>query len=74
MKDLSIEVKNSIANFQASINELAATMKVIMMALGKSPQEGGASKCKGKEKVLEPKPDAGERNAQKVDEFISKME
>ena len=63
LKDLSTKVKDSIAAFQSGVNKLAATEKVTMMALGKSPQECGASKCYGKEKVSKPRPNAGERNA-----------
>ena len=66
LKDLSTEVKDSIATLQSGVNKLVAIEKVTMMALGKSPQECGASEFEGKEKVPEPRPNAGERNAQKV--------
>ena len=47
---------------------------MIMMAMGKTLIMGDASKCKVKEKVLEPKPNAGEKNAQKDEECVSNME
>ena len=43
LKDLNIEMKDSIAILQSGVNELAAIVKVIMMALGKSALEGSAS-------------------------------
>ena len=63
MKDLSIEVKDSVMTLQSDVNKLVAIVKVIMMALGKSLLEGGASEHKGKEKVPKPKPDVDENNA-----------
>ena len=63
INDLNTEVKDTIAALRSKVNELAATMKVIMMALGKSLEEGGASKQKGKVRVLKPRSYAGEKNA-----------
>ena len=68
LKDLSTEAKDSTVALQSGVNKLASIEKVIMMVLEMSPQECGASECEGKEKVPEPRPNAGERNAQKVDE------
>ena len=45
-----------------------------MMALEKSLLEDSTSECNGEVKVPKSKPYAGERNVQKVDEFINNME
>ena len=66
-------MKGDITALRSEVNKLAATVKVIMMALGKGLLEGGSSERKDKEKVLKPKPDAKERNAQKT-EVVGKME
>ena len=67
-------MKDSIATPRFEVNELVAMVKVIMIGLGKSPQEGGTSERKGKEKVLKPRLDAGEKNAQKIEEFVGNKE
>ena len=59
MKALGIEVKGSIVTLRLEINELAATIRVIIMAMGKTLIVDSALKCKGKEKVLEPRPNVG---------------
>ena len=48
MNTLGIEVKDSIVVLQYEINKLATTVKVIMMAMGKTFIVGDALKCKGK--------------------------
>ena len=63
MKALDAEVKDSIAALRIEGNELVATMEVIMMAMGKTPILGDTLECKRKEKVLEPNPGVGKRNA-----------
>ena len=63
MKALDKEVKDLITSLWTEVNELAATMKVIMMAMGKTPIFCDTSECKGKDKVLEHKLDVGKRNA-----------
>ena len=59
IKNLDIEVKGGISAFQSKVIELAATMKVIILVVGKSPLKGGASEHKGEVKVLKPRPNAG---------------
>ena len=73
MKALDKEVKDSIATLWIEVSELAATMKVIMMAIGKTPIVSDALKCKGKEKVLEPRLNAKEKNAQKIKKCVDNM-
>ena len=63
IKNLNTDVKDAITTLQLGVIELVATVNVIMMAMAKSLEDGGASECKGKDKVLEPKLNAGERNA-----------
>ena len=50
MKALSTDVKDFMMALQSEINKLATMVKVIMMAMGKTPIMGGASNCKGKAK------------------------
>ena len=40
VKDLTMEVKDVVVAFQIKMSELAATMKVMIMAMGNSFQEG----------------------------------
>ena len=45
------------------MSEPEATMKVMMMVMGKTPILSDASESKRKEKVSKPKPNVGKRNA-----------
>ena len=74
VKDLTTEVKDVVATLREEMSELAATVKVMMMALGNRSQEGGASEQRGKAKVPDPIPYAGERDAQKLKNFLFDME
>ena len=56
------------------MSELAATIKVMMMTLGNHSQEGGASEQHGKVKVPDLRLYAGERDAQKLENFLFNME
>ena len=73
MKALSIEVKDSIVALRFEANELVTTMKVIMMAMGKTLIVGCASEYKGKDKVPKPKPNMRDKNAQKDEECVNNM-
>ena len=48
MKALGTKVKDSIITLRSEVNELATTMKVIIMTMGKTPVVGRALECKGK--------------------------
>ena len=74
VKDLTIEVKDVMETFQLEMSELVATVKVVMMALGNSFQEDGASEWRGKAKVLDPRPYVGEQDAQNLENFLFNME
>ena len=63
IKCLDKEVKDSITALRSKVSELAATMKVMMMVMGKTLILGDAPECKGKDEVLEPKPVAGKGKA-----------
>ena len=74
VKDLTVEVKDVVAALHAEMSELTATVKVMMIALGNSSHEGGPSERRGKAKVPDPRPYAGERDAQKLENFIFDMD
>ena len=74
IKALDTEVTDFIVALRLEVKKLAATVKVIMMAIGRSPLEGNASEHKGEVRVLDPRLDARESNAQKVEEFVNSME
>ena len=74
IKCLDKEVKDSIGALRTEVSELAATMKVIMMALGKTPTPGDTSELRGKDEVPEPKPDAGKGKARMGEEDVGKNE
>ena len=59
MKALIMKVKDFIEALQSKVNKLVATMRVIMMAMEKTPIIGDTPECKGKSKVLEPRPNMG---------------
>ena len=63
IKTLNVEVKDSIVALWTEVSKLATTMKVILMAMRKTPILGDTSESKGKEKVLEPKLEVGKWNA-----------
>ena len=44
VKDLTMEVKDVVVTLWLEMSKLATTIKVMMMALGNSSQEGDASK------------------------------
>ena len=44
IKTLDTKVKDSTTTFRSEVNKLVTIVKMIMMALGKSPLEGSASK------------------------------
>ncbi len=74
MRDLTNDVKDAMAALRAEMGDIATSVKVLMMAVGNSTQEGDASERRGKVKVPEPKPYAGERDAQKLENFLFDME
>ena len=51
-----MEVKDVVVALWLVMSELAATMKLMMMAIGNISQESGVSKQCGKAKVLDPRP------------------
>ena len=63
VKDLTMEVKNVVAALWLEMSELANIVKVMMMAMCNSSQEGGASKRRGKVKVPDPRLYVRERDA-----------
>ena len=63
VKDLVTEVKDVVAALWLEMSEMVATVKVMMLALGNSSQEGDASKQCGRAKVPDPTLYAGERDA-----------
>ena len=73
IKDLTNEVKDVVATLREEMSDVAASMKVMMLAIGNSLQEGGASKRKGKVKILKPRPYTGEQDAPKLENFMFDM-
>ena len=67
-------MKDVVATLHEEIDDIAASVKVMMLAIGNSPQEGGASERKGKVKIPEPRPYAGERDTQKLENFMFDMD
>ena len=63
-----------MTTFRLEISELVAMVKIMMMALGNSSQEGGALGRRGKVKVPNPISYVGERDAQKLKNFLFDME
>ena len=74
IKDLTMEVKDVVATLRIEMGELVAMVKVMTLALGNSSQEGGASKQRGKAKVLDLRLYARERDTQKLENFLFDME
>ena len=56
------------------MSELATTIKVMMMVLGNSSQEGDASKRCRKAKVPDPRPYVRKQDAQKLENLLFDME
>ena len=56
------------------MSELVVIVKVLMMAMGNSSQEGGALKWHGKTKVPDLRLYVGEQYAQKLKNFLFDME
>ena len=67
-------MKDSVVAIQSEKNKLVATMKVIMMAIGKTPILGSVSKCNRKAIVCKLELDAGKKNAKKIKEYVGNME
>ena len=59
IKDLTKEVKHVMATLHDKISNIAASMKVLMLAIGNSSQEGGALKWKGKVNIPKRRPYVG---------------
>ena len=74
IKGLNIKMREEMMALRSKVNKLAIIVKVIMMALEKSLLHGSALKHKGEMKVPKPRPNAREKIAQKIEEFISNME
>ena len=58
-----MEVKDAITTLWSKVNDMATIVKVIMIAIGKIPQRGGASEHKGEAKIFELNPYVRERDA-----------
>ena len=67
-------MKDVVVALRSEMSELTATVKVMMIALGNSSHEGGPSERRGKVKVPDPRPYAGERDAQKLENFVFDMD
>ena len=52
-----------MATLHEEMSDIVALVKVMMLAIGNNPQEGGALEWKGKVKILKPRPYAMERDA-----------
>ena len=74
IKDLTTEVKDVVATLQLEMSEMATIVKVMILALGNSSQEGGASERRGKVKVPDPRSYTREWDAQKLENFLFDME
>ena len=74
IKDFTTEVKDVVVALRLEMSELATIVKVMMMVMGNTSQEGGASKRHGKAKVLDPRPYVGEWDTWKLENFLFDME
>ena len=74
IKNLTTKVKDVVATLRLDMSELMATIKVMMIVLGNSFHEDGPSERRGKVKVLDPRPYAGEQDIQKLENFLFDMD
>ena len=74
VKDFIMDVMDVMAILWLEMSELDTMVKVMIMALGNSSQEGSALERYGKTKILDPRLYVGEQDAQKLDNLLFNME